>query len=387
VALIAVAAMSARMLAEAAVDDGFDVIALDLFGDADTRRAALEWQAIGAAQSLQIDDGLVLRALRVLARRGGVDGWVAGGGFEGRPELLHEAASLLPLLGSAPQAVARVRDPASFFGCLDSQGIAHPPVLLNHPAALPDDGSPWLIKDARGCGGCQVRIASPQAAAALPHHRYLQRQVAGVPMSATFIAAGRDALVLGFNELLVRACGSRPYLFCGALGPVELPPRAAQRVRSAVRALSAEFALQGLCSLDFMLDGDEIALLELNPRPPASMGLYRGRRFEPHGAGLMSAHLRACRSGELPRAASATQPGLVEGFEIVFAARALQVDDALASHLANWPNCHDLPCSGTCIAAGDPLCSLSAAAGTAPQLRAALHHSGLSLLQTLETPR
>ncbi|HEX3138943.1 MAG TPA: hypothetical protein VHQ87_02750, partial [Rhizobacter sp.] len=156
--LIAVAAVSARMLAEAAAGDGFEVIALDLFGDADTRLASLEWHALGEAGSLQIDGTRTLAVLRALTRRGGVSGWVAGSGFEGRPDLLDKAASLLPLIGTPPEAVARVRDPAAFFGFLASEEIAHPPVLLGQGDQLPlDDGSPWLMKDARGCGGWHVR--------------------------------------------------------------------------------------------------------------------------------------------------------------------------------------------------------------------------------------
>lgn len=385
-ALIAVAAVSARMMTEACANDGFEVIALDLFGDADTRLAALEWQPLGEPGSLHIDDTRTLATLRALTRRGGVSGWVAGSGFDGRPELLDKAASLLPLIGTSPEAVARVRDPAAFFGFLASEEIAHPPVLLGPQAqGLPEDGHPWLIKDARGCGGWQVRRAPAQGEAALPEHHYLQQQVAGVPMSATFIGNGREALVLGFNELTVRTFGARPFVFCGAVGPVSLPPRAASRVRTAVRALTSEFALRGLCSLDFMLDGDEVKVLEINPRPPASMGLYGANRFEPEGRGIMAAHVRACQYGELPRAMAAAHPGLVEGFEIVFATHALQIDDAVASHLVTWPNCHDLPCNGTRIAAGNPLCSLSAAGATVQEVRAALQSARQALLDTLET--
>ena len=38
--MLVVAAVSARMLAEAAARDGYAVVALDLFGDVDTRRVS-----------------------------------------------------------------------------------------------------------------------------------------------------------------------------------------------------------------------------------------------------------------------------------------------------------------------------------------------------------
>src|SRR5688500_9172827 len=118
------------MMAEAAARDGFEVVALDLFGDADTRLVASEWRPLGTPGALHIGDTQTLAALRDLMRRGDVKGWVAGSGFEGRPELLDKAASLLPLIGTAPEAVARVRAPQAFFGFLATQGIAYPPVRL-----------------------------------------------------------------------------------------------------------------------------------------------------------------------------------------------------------------------------------------------------------------
>jgi predicted ATP-grasp superfamily ATP-dependent carboligase len=375
--VIAVAALSARMMAEAAVRDGFDVVALDLFGDADTRAAASQWISLGEPASLEIDDALTLAALRDLAQRGDVRGWVAGSGFEGRPRLLAEGAQLLPLVGTAVSAVCRVRDPALFFDVLASHGIRHPPVRLGALArTLPDDGTRWLVKDALGCGGWQVRHATPDHLAGLPAHHYLQQQAPGVPMSATFVANGRQAVVLGFNELTVRRFGTRPFVFCGVVGPVALGALAASRVQAAVRSLTTGFELRGLCSLDFMRDGDEIAVLEVNPRPPASMAVY--------GDGVMAAHVQACLHGVLP--SPPVERDRVEGTEIVFARHDGQVEAAWAQRLAARPDTHDRPHAGTRFAAGDPLCSLSASGADADAVRAALHQAREALLDTLETP-
>jgi len=375
--VIAVAALSARLMAEAAVRDGFDVVALDLFGDADTRAAASQWIGLGEPASLEIDDALTLAALRDLAHRGDVRGWIAGSGFEGRPRLLAEGAQLLPLVGTAVSAVCRVRDPALFFDVLASHGIHHPPVRLGALArTLPDDGTRWLVKDALGCGGWQVRPATPEQLAELPAHHYLQQQAPGVPMSATFVANGRQAVILGFNEQTVRRFGTRPFVFCGVVGPVPLDAPAASRVQAAVRALTSAFELRGLCSLDFVRDGDEIAVLEVNPRPPASLALY--------GDGVMAAHVQACLHGVLP--APPAKRERVDGTEIVFARHDGQVDAALARRLAARADTHDHPRAGTRFAAGDPLCSLAASGTTADAVRAALHQAREALLDTLETP-
>ena len=377
---LGVAAVSARAMAQAAAHDGFDVVALDLFGDVDTRRAASRWLPIGAPGSLHIDAAQVLAALRELAREreGGVPlvGWVAGSGFEGEPDLLAQGAAVLPLIGTAAAAVRRLRDPALFFGFLAGERIPHPPVSFEPP----EDAEGWLMKDAHGCGGWHVRRPPWPKDERLPAHHYYQREMAGLPMSATFIADGRDVHVLGFNELSVRRFGTRPFVFCGAVGPVPIAADMARRVTAIAQALSAEFELRGLCSLDFMRDGDAIGALEVNPRPPASMSLYR----RPFGSGLMQAHVRACLEGALPPATPA-QAQDVEGMEIVFARRPLQLDAAAARRLAAWPGIHDLPDAGQRFDIDDPVCTLSAGGSDAGQVRMRLNEGRERLLQSLET--
>ena len=374
---IAVAALSARPLAEAAAREGIDVVALDLFGDRDTRSAASRWFPIGCPDALCIDAAALLDALRMLASRGHVQGWVAGAGFDGRSELLEQGAACLPLLGTAPADVRRVRDPASFFGFLRSHGIGHPPV--RHHAS--EDTAGWLFKDAGACGGSHILRAFDAGGGAASPLGYWQREVSGVAMSATFIANGRDAVLLGHNEQIVRAAGGRPFVFCGVCGPVPVSAPVAGEVAAAVRALVATFRLRGLGSLDYLLDGERVWVLELNPRPPASMALYP----DAGGAGVLRAHLRACLHDELPN--PPRPAACVGGTEIVYATRALRLDEAHADALAARPGAHDLPHAGTAFAAGDPLCSVTASGPDSDSVKIGLARQCDAVLQQLETVR
>jgi len=378
--VLAVAAVSARMLAEAAARDGYGVVALDLFGDIDTRHASQRWHSIGTAGSLQIDEARVLAALQELAQPGenAVIGWIPGSGFEGRPGLLDAGARCLPLIGTPVDSVRRVRDPAEFFSALVAHGVEHPPVRFDPPA----DPAGWLLKDACGHGGWHVRHASAahgERPASASH--YFQREMRGVPMSATFIANGSQAVLAGINELIARPFGARPYVYGGCIGPVDVPAALAQRVGDTVHVLTAEFGLRGWCSLDFMRNGDAIGVLEVNPRPPASLALYAR-------PGLIDAQLRACLHAELPPAALLAPPASrrLAGSEIVYARHSLTLGPAAAQHLAQRPDAHDLPAAGTCFGAGDPICSLSAAGDTSEQVRAALQTARDALMNTLETP-
>jgi uncharacterized protein len=368
--VLAVAALSARAIVESAARDGMPCVALDVFGDADTRRAAARWMSIGEPATLCIDGERLLPAL-AQARDGGATAWVAGSGFEGRPDLLEAGARHLPLWGTAGADVARLRDPQTFFEFLHASGIAHPPVCLVPPRAP----GPWLYKDSGASGGWHVhRRADGQRGGG----RHWQIERAGPAMSATFIANGEDAVVLGFNRQLVRSIGGRPFVFAGVVGPV-MPSDATQRaISDAVCKLAQEFHVRGLASLDFVLHDDRAEVIELNPRLPASLALYpRVGAFGP-----LHAHRRACLHDVLPPGPASAD--IVRGIEIVFAPRALRLDAAAAESIARWPRAHDLPHAGAVFRAGDPLCSLSASGSDAAQVQAALAIGRDALLQSLE---
>jgi predicted ATP-grasp superfamily ATP-dependent carboligase len=373
---LAVVSISARMLAEAATEDGFDVVALDLFGDADTRRASSAWHPVGEPATLNIDGERLVPALAALAQQGRVAGWVAGSGFEGRPDLLERGAALLPLFGTRAASMRRLRTPETFFGFLAGRGISHPAVRMTPP----EDAAGWLVKDAHGCGGWHIRPAAShqgkQPSQSASAHHYYQREAPGQSMSATFIANGSDACVVGFNQLLVRPLAGHPFVFCGAVGPVPVPAAVEAGVTAAVRALAAAFSLRGLGSLDFLRDGEATAVLEVNPRPPATMALY--------GPGMVAAHLRACVQGELPRRPTQSANAIVRGTEIVFAPRSFRLDESTLQHLAAQADCHDLPAVASVFETGDPLCSVSASGTDAAQVRALLQHRREAVHSLLE---
>jgi len=370
---IAVAAVSARLLAEAAAREGFEVVALDVFGDADTRRASRHWRAIDADGSVHIDGAKFLAALREIARDGVADAWVPGSGFEGDADLIEQGAAVLPAIGTPAADVRRVRDPRRFFGGLDAAGIAHPPVRFD----APEDIAGWLVKDAHATGGWHIRTARRDDTA-LPGHVYFQREARGTPMSATFIAAAGDACLLGINRLLVRRVQAHPYVYCGVIGPLPAADGLMRRVSATLRTLSTTFGLRGLGSLDFLLDGDEILVLEVNPRPPASLVLY------PRVAdgGVFAAHVEACTHGTLPRPAPAGAP---RGAEIVFAHHAVTIDAGAAQRFTARPGCHDLPHAGAAFTPGDPVCSVEAAGADAAQVQARLNEERDAILSMIET--
>lgn len=369
--MLAVAALSARQGVEAAREAGVPAVALDVFGDRDTCRAAQSWHAVGDAAALRFDEAALLSALDALAQRGDALGWIAGSGFEAQPGLLQQCAQRLRLLGTAPRSVQRLRDARGLFALLKSAGIAHPPVQFEPPS----ETRGWLEKDSASCGGEGVRHA---ARTRVPVGVYWQREQRGVPMSATYVADGRAAVVLGFNQQFTQARGDRPHVFGGVIGPLPVRPGVQRTVEAALRVLAGEHRLLGLGSLDFLLDGEEVHVLEVNARWPASAALYAH-------AQPMRLHLRACLDGTLPDAVP--DAPAVHGWRIVFTRRPVAIDAALSDRLAAQADLHDLPRAGTHVSEGAPLCSVSAQGADAGTVRAELARCHDLLLDSMETTR
>ncbi|MGQ3675000.1 ATP-grasp domain-containing protein [Xanthobacter sp. TB0139] len=372
---IAVAALSARLLAEAARQDGFGVIALDLFGDVDTRRAADDWHDIGTADgSLRLNPHALLDALEN-ARRAGAEGWVAGGGFEAQPDLLAEAATVLPLIGASVETVRLLGNPLEFARSLQKLNMRHPETRADRP----DDLAGWLVKERGGTGGRHITMAAHAA-----HGRVAcyQRRLVGRPMSALFVANAERAHIWGWQAQRVQAMDHHPYLYAGAIGPLDLPLSVTGPLAEALNRLVRHFGLVGLGSMDFLLAdeaGEAVChLLEINPRPPATMALY--------GPGLIRAHIEACLKGCLPQQGTESMPMAMRGHGIVYANNAFTLSSAGAEWLANTCWVHDVPRSGTRFESGLPICSVSAQGCDEPGIEAELTQQIKTLFLQVETP-
>lgn len=374
---VAVAALSARIAAEQLHRTGWSCIALDLYGDVDTQRSAQQWLSIGEPAGQCFDPGAFGAALDALAQRRDLLGLIAGGGFEGQLGLLVQAEARLPLIGTAARDWQRLRDPRDFFATLQRLQLPHPPVRFEAPAVP----AGWLVKHAGSSGGWGITPAGADAPAAPDVYWQLHRRDA-TPMSATFVANGDAAVVLGCNDQWVQPQGDHPFVFAGIIGPVPLADAVSRDVDAAVQALAREYHLCGLGSVDFLLDRNRIELLEVNPRPSYSAALYAD-------ADALGAHVRAWQHGELPPATSCRDPTLpvVHGERVVYARAPLELDDDNAALIAAWPQAHDLPRPGARFDTGEPICSLSACGGDVTQLRRELVDRSDALLDALEQRR
>lgn len=338
-----IAAVSGRALAASARRAGHAVVVLDFFNDLDTRAFAKRSRACAGPGGF--DARLLLEAAETLCPPKACAGLVYGAGFERRPGLLARLARGRRLYGNAPQTLRLVKDPARFFPLLKRLEIPHPETRLTPPS----DREGWLLKQAGGAGGGHVVPAAEACRAG--RGGYYQRRLNGRCCSALFLADGRGAYLVGFNEQRTADGSHSPsrYLYGGAVSHARLPARIRHEVEAILERLVPEAGLVGLNGLDFMVDeAGQVQVLEVNPRPPATVELYDADCRD----SLFEWHLRAC-DGRLPRGAL-VRCVQVRAHAIVYAPVPVRVPPRL-----RWPRwCSDLPRGGLRIPAGAPVCTV-----------------------------
>jgi predicted ATP-grasp superfamily ATP-dependent carboligase len=337
---ILVIALSARSLAAAARRAGTPIIAVDLFGDVDTRAMA-PWVRLPGDLERGIDRA-ALREIRVAT--GDMAGIVYGAGFEHDPALLRELSAMAPLVGNPPEIVAAVKDPWAFATLLKRLDLPHPAI-----SRTPRHDGDWLCKQRGGAGGTHIRPASLTTANGDAVH-YYQARAAGQPVSALFAADGHLARVLGFSAQWTAPGRDVPFRFGGCAGPLNLPQHLEDAVARACNALTAATGLVGINSLDLLLDGESWTILEVNPRPGASLDIFDGVG----GLSLWDVHCRAV-AGALPPPALSRRKR-ARAAAIVYADRARRVPAVL--RWLRWTA--DVPAPLTTFPAGAPVCTVMA---------------------------
>ena len=337
---ILVVAVSARMLAQLAVADGYEVTALDRFGDVDLR-------AIAPGATAPSNDGLAALAVGVDA-----DAVVYGGGLENRPDLVRQIGAGRELLGTPPEQLAAVRNPWEVAAAARAAGARAPETRSIDD--LPDSGD-WLRKPVRGGGGRGVRR---WRGGRLRPTEILQRHVRGLSCSAVAIGNGRRATVLGLTEQLHRRPG---FQWMGNVTAPRLPEdertELGRQLRAVCGEVAARFGVRGAFGVDAVWDGRHAWVLEVNPRPPAGLELF--------GTGSFEAHVRGARGVSLPSIARSPATQCAKVKLVLFADR-----DMLAPDPAWWPAAltRDIPHAGERITRGAPVCTLVSAAEDVSQI-------------------
>ena len=386
---------SVRALAESAHRAGWDVYAADLFCDIDLQSISADAVSVAHAQSCD-GDGYPWSLLAAATTFPPAAAWCYTGAIENHPDLVDAIAATRPLAGNPGDVLRLVRDPAQVAAAASAAGLVFPETRFS-PNGVPVDGS-FLIKPLAGAGGRGIHRWTPEMAAdhdrrhadeVHPLHVW-QRYEAGHPLSAAFSLSPGKGRLLGLSRQLIgeRWCRAGRFAWCGAVtlwpvaGPSEYDHLAA-RLQRLGDVLAERFHAIGLVGVDLVVDAaGRLSVIEINPRPTASMEL-----FERSGiCSIADSHLSACgfpASARLPQPAGPAKPTPIWSKAVLFAEQATPVSRPLIDAMvreakawtesdAGWPALADIPRPGQVLSAGGPAVTLFAAARTADEAIATL---------------
>jgi predicted ATP-grasp superfamily ATP-dependent carboligase len=320
------------------------------------------------------------------------------GALENHAELVDQMAWIAPLWGNPGDVLARVRSPWELSRVLNDAGLLFPE-LRESAEGLPVDAS-WLVKTYRGASGSGVhewdeeRGAGSNLELAIGETCYQQR-IPGIPCAAVYVASEGTAELLGVTRQLIGEpwLGAHGFQYAGSIGPWPVPDAARAALVKLGNTLAAEFELVGLFGVDFMLDGDDVWTLEVNPRYTASVEIVERMT----GVHAIARHVVACGGVDEARRVGPSSvafkgsdtPARAHGKAVLFAKRDLVISDEFAewsieeSMREPWPKLGDVSSAGTPVEVGRPILTVFADGETVSEVETRLREEVNNVEQRL----
>lgn len=260
---------SARAAAHALAREGWELQALDLFGDQDLQEVCRG--SIALAGLSQPD---VARGLEILMHASGAPNvWFPVGGLENEVDSwawLDQQIPGFPGLSGGSNKLHQLRSVSQWKAWSEEAAAGFPEIRFEPPSTSPHE---WLYKSTRTSGGLGVRqIAEGENWDKVESSEggYWQRKVKGVDCSALAVCHQGQAHWIGATKQL---CGiaefqAPPFLYSGSIGPIELGEHEST-ARKLLEVIARSTNWTGLLGIDFRIDSDSFWLFEVNPRYPA----------------------------------------------------------------------------------------------------------------------
>ena len=365
--------IDAAALATSAKKAGYNVFAVDYFGDQDLKQACKNnlpiitqepRKSCGRLETVFSPKKLLDRAKKLLTKHQ-IDAALLASGLEDSTQVLTELNNLIPIIGNHPRTIEKVRDKTKFFYELRKLAIHHPQTALakdfeEGKRAAKDIGYPITVKPLTGFGGVGIRKAKDRGELEkvfqqiIPSSRevLIQEFISGVDMSVSLLSSKADTVVLTLNEQLLGAkeAGQKePFGYCGNIVPASANSALRDAGIALARKITSHFGLVGSNGIDLVVSQDDVPyVVEVNPRFQGTLECVE----RVLGINLVDAHTKACIEGILP-SLSERKPAKFCLRLILYAHRRSTVPN-----LGNLEEVRDIPLPGVVIEEGEPLCSI-----------------------------
>lgn len=359
-------------LAASARKAGYQVCAVDYFGDQDLKRLCRESRSIVKQRtgetcgqlSTDFSPEVLFQLAKGLLRKVGLDAVLLSSSLDDSPDVLFELDDLIPILGNHPNVVKKVRDKMKFFQELERLGVPYPETataenLEEARGEAKNIGYPVMVKPSKGFGGAGIRkTKGPEeieqafrGASLLDDKVLIQEYISGIAASASLISSANGAITLTLNEQLLgmSEMGQRePFGYCGNVVPLQVIEAVADRCKGIVERVASHFNLVGSNGIDFVISKEGVPyVVEVNPRFQGTLECVERTL----NVNIVKAHVEACVRGKLP---------IIEKSPSAFCVRLILFapQRSVVSDLSVFEEVRDIPLPGVIVEEGEPVCSI-----------------------------
>ncbi|MFX1314299.1 MAG: ATP-grasp domain-containing protein [Promethearchaeota archaeon] len=299
---ILVVGFNTRPLAKSLHKAGYDVYAVDFFGDLDlfphVKDCLIITKELDSHYELLKDkysDFLVQFTIEMLRKYNNFDFLLIGGGlddaYEGRYkilEVIREKELNIKDVNNDLETIKKARDIEKIYIYLRSKGLKIPfsvsyEKFRKNKKSLLD--FPFILKKKRSAGGLNVfkieneEILSYQLKLLKlkgfsPSDWLIQEFIEGIPISCSTISNGVECEVISVNRQIIGEKFLNPpgdFTYCGNIVPANLLKDDEKLISEISLKLTKELGLKGINGFDFVLKNHYPYLMEINPRIPGSI--------------------------------------------------------------------------------------------------------------------
>ncbi|UCD01975.1 MAG: ATP-grasp domain-containing protein [Promethearchaeota archaeon] len=380
---VLVVGFNTRPLAYSLKKAGYDVYAVDFFGDLDLYPCVEDY--IIVLKELSVKYGslkekyskfLVDFALRLHRKHRDTKFLLVASGlddaYEGRKLILDELKNFETIsVNNSLRTIMKSRDIESIFEFLTSQGYKVPLYCSFEKFQLFKNSLryPFILKKKRSAGGINVfkiedkknlisKIRILEKLTFIPSEWLIQEYIEGIPVSCTVISDGKECEIISINRQIIGEKflnSPTEFMYCGNIVPAGLLSEEEKIISEISTILTKQLGLKGINGFDFVLRGHHPYFMECNPRIPGSI---RASEIVLN-LNLLDLHIKSFIPNEwknIKKLILSAKPRTFATKFILFAPN--EIDKSLLTEINNLEFVHDKTEPIKNVLKGEPLCTI-----------------------------
>ncbi|MFX0139213.1 MAG: ATP-grasp domain-containing protein [Candidatus Hodarchaeota archaeon] len=381
---VLVVGFNTRPLTYSLNNAGYDVYAVDFFGDLDlypnVKDCLIVIKELGTSYDMiknKYSISLANFTIDILQKHPYIENLIIGSGlddaFEEREAILKEINKnqySVKNLNNSIETIKKARNIEFVYDIISSKGYLIPLTLPYEKINSKDNvlKYPFVMKKKTRAGG--INIYKMENKSALSSFLRLQKAkefnesewliqefLEGIPVSCTTLSNGEECEVISINRQIIGekfVNSPKDFMYCGNVVPADLLKADNDLISEISITLANELNLKGINGFDFVLKNYYPYLMEINPRIPGSINASEIVM----NLNLLDLHIKSFDKSKWEEIKNIINSTKAKGFAtklIMFAPK--DIDNKIIQKINQIDNVHDKTEPKT-VKKGEPLCTI-----------------------------